>query len=263
MIGSRRRSEVLRPRGMCDQSTWRYLGTWVPWVSQRKTLGRTVGDRKSPGTEGNMRLGGRQLVVLLLGGRVPGTHRNDRRGIRDSRGTRWGPSLNHDPSAVKASISTISRARRTQLWTTGLAGVLVREGVVGYITAPGEEEGGGRGIWASGHLGKVSGFGGAIWFHWASLARSVPFSVKPGWPIAEESLVGAQLGAEALGRPDLAAALPGRQSGEGEGERERRRRDERRGEVREERKEAERRGRVGEWEREGGTGRVSRWGCYW
>ena len=36
-----------------------------------------------------------------------------------------------------------------------------------------------------------------------------------------------------------------------------------RGEMKDERKEAERRGRVGEWEREGGTGRVSRWGCYW
>ena len=121
--------------------------------------------------------------------------------------------------------------------------------------------GGGKGhlsIWASGHLGKVSGFGGAIWFHWASLARSVPFS---GWPIAEESLVGAQLGAEALGRPDLAAALP---VASRERERERGREGGKmRGEMKDERKEAERRGRVGEWEREGGTGRVSRWGCYW
>ena len=193
-----------------------------------------------------MRLGGQAAGCPVAWWTRSGTHRNDRRGIRDPRGTRWGPGLNHDPSAVKASISTISRARRTRLWTTGLAGVLVREGVVGYITAPWEEgTGGGKGhlsIWASGHLGKVSGFGGAIWFHWASLARSVPFS---GWPIAEESLVGAQLGAEALGRPDLAAALP---VASRERERERGREGGKmRGEMKDERKEAERRGRVGEW----------------
>ena len=201
-----------------------YLGTLG--VSE-EDVGPHRGRQDEPGSGGKHEAGGPAAGCPAAWWTRARTHRNDRRGIRDPRGTRWGPGLNHDPSAVKASIPTLSRARRTQLWSTGLAGVLVREGVVGYITAPGEGGGGGKreghlSIWASGHLGKVSGFGGAFWFHWASLARSVPFSVKPGWPIAEESFVGAQLGAEALGRPDLVLPCPlpvGRERGR-EGEKE-------------------------------------------